>query len=329
MMKPSDSDVDSAVGSRAEADVDSEVPPESSRASDPGQETSRAPRPGPGADDLREYAHILGANLQETDMSWVVREAFDAPLPSVWSEHMDEEGRVYFFNQITQESTWAHPMDGVYRELIILVQSFRAERPAALPEPRLKVVKEHLEQAHRRSIEQLEGWSGPYPCDAGEYWYSEPLGVSTWVNPVEDFEYELAVRQTVLHRCLLPDFAEQGATYAVAGTGEPQSGEPLRLTLPGSRMSDEEAHEAMLSSRSFYSARESSRSGNSERSLREFRDALHSPSRTLKVIERERALASSPVALESCREEAAEAEATVDSPDSLKFAGAPLLTSQS
>ena len=27
-------------------------------------------------------------------------EAFEAPLPSGWSEHLDPEGRVYFFSQV-------------------------------------------------------------------------------------------------------------------------------------------------------------------------------------------------------------------------------------
>ncbi|CAE8642170.1 unnamed protein product, partial [Polarella glacialis] len=49
--------------------------------------------------DFLEYAQSLGAELQEPDMAWVAREAFDSPLPSSWSEHVDGGGRVYFFNQ--------------------------------------------------------------------------------------------------------------------------------------------------------------------------------------------------------------------------------------
>jgi hypothetical protein len=274
MMKPSDSDVDSAVGSRTEHEADSEVPLESSRASEGVADPSRAPKPLDDS-ELLEYSRILGADLQEPDMRWVVREAFEAPLPRSWTEHVDEVERVYFFSQVTQESTWAHPMDDVYRELIMLVQSFRAEHPKALPGPRLKAVKDHLESAHRHAVETLEGWSGPYVSETGEYFYNEQLGVSTWVNPLEDFEYQLAVRQSVLHRCLLPDFAAESSDSA-AGDGEQEVAEALRLNLQlGLRTLDDEGQ---MSSRSFYSARESSRSGNSERSLRELRDALNSPS---------------------------------------------------
>jgi len=309
-MEPSPSELESI------ADSGTEAPPESEVAAD-----SRLTRPADD-NDLREYGRILGADLQEADMAWLVREAFEAPLPKCWTEHIDAEGRVYFFNQVNEESTWAHPMDGVYRELILLVQTFRAKRPKALPEPRLKVVKEHLEQAHRRAIEQLEGWSGPYASETGEYFYNERLDVSTWVNPSDDLEYELAVRQSALYRCLLPDFADptDGCADVNAGNGERDALDPLmRFSLPLELRQPADDDQSQMSSRSFYSARESSRSGHSERSLREMRDALNSPSRAQP---RKQASQELPMtALKSWREEAAEGD-TVNSPTTLK---APLL----
>lgn len=289
---------------------------------------SEAPEPGPRVArpsddaDLREYGRILGANMEEADMPWLVREAFEAPLPLSWTEHVDGEGRVYFFNQVTQESSWAHPMDGVYRELIGLVQTFRAERPAALPEPRVQAVKEHLEQVHKCAVEQLEGWSGPYVSDSGQYFYNESDNVSSWVNPVEEWDYELAIRQSVLHRCLLPDFADLAAADASGGNGEKESMETTfpRLQLPVG-LAHARDDEAASSARSFYTARESSRSGNSERSLYARGDAMQSPSRVHKQ-GGERAAApqaSNPSSrpLESCREEVSEGEAAFDSREPL------------
>lgn len=326
MMRPSESDVESLGVSGTDVEFDSEVP---------GAESSSRPtRSQPNGNDsatlldLCEYGLILGADLKEPDMAWVVHEAFEAPLPQSWTEHEDSEGRLYFYNQITEESTWAHPMDGVYRELIVLIQSFRAEHPAAAPAPRLRVVKEHLEKAHRRAIESLEGWSGPYESETGPYFYNQGIGVSTWVNPVEEWEYELAVQQSVLHRCLLPDFAEQSSADVGAGHGEQESLDPLmRLHMPLelAQPRDDDSHVSPMSSRSFYSARESSRSGHSERSLQQIREALQSPGRAYHNKHKQNGDRSPGLrakqrngALEECLEEAAEGDAALDHPTLLK-----------
>eukprot|EP00434_Breviolum_minutum_P020681 symbB.v1.2.018235.t1/scaffold1444.1/size126574/4 len=69
--------------------------------------------------DLLQYSQTLGVDLQQhADLLWVVQEAFNAPLPLSWTEYTDDEGRVYFFNQSSSQSTWEHPMDSVYRELL-------------------------------------------------------------------------------------------------------------------------------------------------------------------------------------------------------------------
>lgn len=323
MMMPTESDVDSVAYGESEMPESSRPSecPESSRIDSSRVESRVTPPP----EDLREYGRILGADMQEADMDWVVREAFEAPLPKSWTEHVDGEGRVYFFNQVTEESTWGHPMDGVYRELILIIQSFRSSRPSALPEPRLAAVKEHLEQAHRRAIEQLESWSGPYVSETETlYFYNEHLEMSTWVNPVEDWEYELAVRQSLLYRCLLPDFADPTSADAIGANGQESLDPWMRLSLP-LELAQPRDDDSQMSSRSFYSARESSRSGHStERSLRELREALHSPSRARNSGDRTPGRdgyvkEAMPVALESCREEAAELETTVNSTESVKL----------
>uniref|UniRef100_A0A7S4UGL1 WW domain-containing protein n=1 Tax=Alexandrium monilatum TaxID=311494 RepID=A0A7S4UGL1_9DINO len=53
--------------------------------------------------DLVEYGRSLGLSDDEAgkdaNLRQVVQEAFEAPLPNAWTEHVDAEGRVYFFNQ--------------------------------------------------------------------------------------------------------------------------------------------------------------------------------------------------------------------------------------
>jgi hypothetical protein len=40
-----------------------------------------------------------------------------APMPPHWTEHLDPDKGVYYFNANTGESAWEHPMDDYYRKL--------------------------------------------------------------------------------------------------------------------------------------------------------------------------------------------------------------------
>jgi len=177
--------------------------------------------------DLREYGKTLGVDLDsDQDLVWVVQEAFVAALPPSWSEYYDEDGRVYFYNQVTQESSWSHPMDSVFREVIQLVRDLRAERPVASEARRASAVQAHLEAAHQRAMAQLDGWSGPYTSETGTYYHNAALQVSVWENPVDEWQSELQVRQQVLHRCLL-----MGASAVGGSNGRPSEPEQNSLGL--------------------------------------------------------------------------------------------------
>jgi len=69
--------------------------------------------------EMLEYVKSLNIDpIREADMLWIAEEAFNAPLPPGWTEHQDEQGRVYFHNGSTGESTWKHPMDELFREIV-------------------------------------------------------------------------------------------------------------------------------------------------------------------------------------------------------------------
>jgi len=157
--------------------------------------------------DLYEYGQTLGVDLErEAYLQWVVEEAFNAPLPASWTEHTDEEERVYFFNEATNMSSWEHPMDAVYRELVGFVKQVSESAHPLAEDQRLALIQEHLRQVHQRALERLEGWSGPYASEAGEYYYNEALKVSTWESPLGEWEQELSTRHALLCRCLVPEY---------------------------------------------------------------------------------------------------------------------------
>ncbi|MEE6516355.1 hypothetical protein FKM82_025758 [Ascaphus truei] len=49
---------------------------------------------------------------------WLAREGIVAPLPAEWKPCQDVTGDIYYFNFSTGQSTWDHPSDENYRELV-------------------------------------------------------------------------------------------------------------------------------------------------------------------------------------------------------------------
>lgn len=185
--------------------------------------------------DIQEYGLSLGVNVDcDQDLAWVVREAFNAPLPIAWSEFTDDEGRVYFFHAASSQSTWEHPMDAVYRELLGLVMQGRKEFPETPEEPRGGFIHNHLREVHQRALRGLEAWSGPYISQEGEYYYNDVLKASTWECPVNAWEQELIIRHNVLCRCLLPEdliVAGDGSIAVRPGADQTTTGPDLLQAL--------------------------------------------------------------------------------------------------
>jgi len=189
-------------------------------------------------DDLRAYGEGLGVEPEDSDLIWLVQEAFHATLPLSWSEHTDDEGRLYFFREASGESSWEHPMDAVYRELVGLVKQARSVDDMGEVTTRARLIHTHLRQVHQRALEALDGWSGPYVSTEGEYYYNEDMKVSVWESPLTEWSHELILRHDVLCRCLLPEHSMVGADGTV--THVPPAGVPrvsgaellLHLQLP-------------------------------------------------------------------------------------------------
>mmetsp|Transcript_50768 Transcript_50768/g.147368 ORF Transcript_50768/g.147368 Transcript_50768/m.147368 type:complete len:918 (+) Transcript_50768:52-2805(+) len=87
--------------------------------------TVRDPSPRPGqkrqADVIEMFSFFqeMGIDpVKESEMLWIAEEAFHAPLPPGWTEHIDELGRAYFHCAATGESAWQHPMDSLFREVV-------------------------------------------------------------------------------------------------------------------------------------------------------------------------------------------------------------------
>eukprot|EP00928_Gymnodinium_smaydae_P013324 TRINITY_DN14870_c0_g2_i2.p1 TRINITY_DN14870_c0_g2~~TRINITY_DN14870_c0_g2_i2.p1 ORF type:complete len:610 (-),score=143.14 TRINITY_DN14870_c0_g2_i2:63-1724(-) len=260
----------------------------------------RSRRRDPDDATLREYARgALGLEPErDAALLWVAREAFTAPLPPGWTEHVDDGGHVFFSNETTLESSWTHPTDRVYSEALHVVRGLIAESDGSASGAAATAsaaAEAHLRDAHARALKDLENWSGPYDSEDGTYYFNERLDLSTWYNPVEELERELAIRGRVLFGCLhlcggghaalagdsaspeaSPE-AESPWTHSSVSDGSPlQKAAPAvrRLPLPlqaaalelSSPCRGKASPKSPLSARSFYSAC-SARSARSSRGV--------------------------------------------------------------
>nr|DBA16167.1 TPA: hypothetical protein GDO54_003587 [Pyxicephalus adspersus] len=75
----------------------------------------------PQEHEIQEYARMIGINPDtEPELMWLAREGIVAPLPPDWKPCQDVTGDIYYFNFATGQSTWDHPIDEHYRELVVL-----------------------------------------------------------------------------------------------------------------------------------------------------------------------------------------------------------------
>ncbi|KFV92271.1 Centrosomal protein of 164 kDa, partial [Eurypyga helias] len=66
------------------------------------------------------YAREIGINPEkEPELLWLAKEGILALLPPEWKACRDKSGDIYYFNFTTGESTWDHPSDKRYRQLVI------------------------------------------------------------------------------------------------------------------------------------------------------------------------------------------------------------------
>ncbi|XP_051536046.1 centrosomal protein of 164 kDa-like isoform X2 [Myxocyprinus asiaticus] len=87
----------------------------------------------PSEQEIHEYAVEIGIDPErEPELLWLAREGMVVPLPPEWKPCQDVSGEVYYFNFSTGNSTWDHPCDEHYRQLVILERE-RAQHTRTAP----------------------------------------------------------------------------------------------------------------------------------------------------------------------------------------------------
>lgn len=167
--------------------------------------------------DFVDFVAYLGVATEGADPSCpamvAAHQAFAAPLPPNWSEQVEQD-RIYFYNSATDESSWAHPQESTFREILQEVRRWSPDTPT---EAVVSTIDTHLRDFREQAAASLEAWSGPYTALAtenfpeltaeggpeAEYYFNAYTRESCWEHPCMVWEYELYTRYLILYKCLV------------------------------------------------------------------------------------------------------------------------------
>lgn len=86
----------------------------------------------PTEEEVQNYAEWLGMDPEaDADLMYLAREGLKAPLTDGWKPCQNAEGEIFYFNFETGESSWDHPSDETYRNLVQEKKREKAARGAA------------------------------------------------------------------------------------------------------------------------------------------------------------------------------------------------------
>ncbi|XP_037568969.1 uncharacterized protein LOC119449780 isoform X2 [Dermacentor silvarum] len=70
-------------------------------------------------EDIHLYAEHLGIVLpDEQNLLWIAQAGLEVSLPPPWCPVEDSQGRIYYYNSVTKEAKWEHPLDSYYKAVV-------------------------------------------------------------------------------------------------------------------------------------------------------------------------------------------------------------------
>nr|XP_017198637.1 centrosomal protein of 164 kDa isoform X7 [Oryctolagus cuniculus] len=105
----------------------------------------------PSEEEILEFAKEIGIDpTKEPELMWLAREGIVAPLPVEWKPCQDITGDIYYFNFANGQSTWDHPCDEHYRNLVIQERG-KLSTPGAVKKKDKKKKKEKKDKKDRET----------------------------------------------------------------------------------------------------------------------------------------------------------------------------------
>mmetsp|Transcript_33704 Transcript_33704/g.60994 ORF Transcript_33704/g.60994 Transcript_33704/m.60994 type:complete len:951 (+) Transcript_33704:83-2935(+) len=169
-----------------------------------------------------QYASILEVDRDsEAPLFDILSDLFQKGLPRHWSLQVDAKQRMFFWNELTGESSWSHPDHEVFKAVVDLYR-------LSLKQPNASFFLRQVSgQLELQSRQEEKDWDGPYTTETGhQYWHNAALDKSVWQDPVMELRRRHAVRAESV-QALLRDAEKSAAKREAeknAAKAQPASG---------------------------------------------------------------------------------------------------------
>ncbi|KAH8025704.1 hypothetical protein HPB51_010788 [Rhipicephalus microplus] len=113
--------------------------------------------------DIHLYAEHLGIVLpDEQNLLWIAQAGLEVSLPPPWCPVEDPQGRIYYYNSVTKETKWEHPLDSYYKAVVKKERLKHEVERTVVPFSRLKKGKKgFLSKSCPTNLHMLAAASGP------------------------------------------------------------------------------------------------------------------------------------------------------------------------
>uniref|UniRef100_A0A8D0GCS6 Centrosomal protein of 164 kDa n=1 Tax=Sphenodon punctatus TaxID=8508 RepID=A0A8D0GCS6_SPHPU len=116
----------------------------------------------PSEQEIHEFAREIGIDPEsEPELMWLAREGIVAPLPAEWKPCQDITGDIYYFNFSNGQSTWDHPCDERYRQLVAQEREKLGAHGGGLKKKEKKKRKEKKEKKDKKERDPLKRMAPP------------------------------------------------------------------------------------------------------------------------------------------------------------------------
>jgi hypothetical protein len=120
---------------------------------------------------------VLGIDaVKDSQFLWIAEEYLIAPLPVSWSQHHDDVGTPYYYNQGTGESTWVHPLEEVFATAVV-------HQRQALDDGGFWNIDDHLAELEDHAREDLQHWMEIHDAHGVQLFYNKQTEQCTYADP--------------------------------------------------------------------------------------------------------------------------------------------------
>lgn len=138
--------------------------------------------------EMYSFVQSMGIDpVKESEIIWIAEEALHIPLPPGWTEYTDDRGRPYFHNQNTGESSWLHPLDELFHDLVEYYRQVQEVGGFWLVEESLSDLEEQI----RRDLAE---WQELFDEKGTRFYYNQQTEESRFDDPRTTVYHSLYAR---------------------------------------------------------------------------------------------------------------------------------------